>query len=118
MLYITHELVTAYYVSDKIAIMFRGNIVGRGLVKQVLMSPSHSYAQLLSKSIPEADPKKRWYYTINFLETKQAGYLRKGCKFAGRCAKVIEKCKTEIPQIFRWVRFWSSFPCIPNTVQP
>ncbi|MEJ2738071.1 MAG: ABC transporter ATP-binding protein, partial [Anaerolineae bacterium] len=46
-LYITHDLATAYYVSDRIAIMFRGNIVEMGPVEDVLMHPKHSYTKLL-----------------------------------------------------------------------
>ena len=57
-LYITHDLATAYYVSDRIAIMFRGNIVEMGPVEQVLMNPRHPYTRLLRESIPEADPHK------------------------------------------------------------
>ncbi|HZD42562.1 MAG TPA: ABC transporter ATP-binding protein, partial [Methanomicrobiales archaeon] len=59
-LYITHDLATAYYVSDRIAIMFRGNIVEMGSVEQVLMNPKHPYTELLKESIPEADPSRRW----------------------------------------------------------
>ena len=97
-LYITHDLATAYYVSDRIAIMFRGNIVEMGSVEQVLMAPKHPYTQLLRESIPEADPKKRWTGTINLTELEHEEYLRKGCKFAGRCPLVMEICKTEPPQ--------------------
>ena len=57
-LYITHDLATAYYISDRIAIMFRGNIVEMGSVEQVLMSPRHPYTKLLRESIPEADPAR------------------------------------------------------------
>ena len=57
-LYITHDLATAYYVSDRIGIMFRGNIVEMGDVEEVLMNPKHPYTQMLKESIPEADPKK------------------------------------------------------------
>ncbi|MEJ2737930.1 MAG: ABC transporter ATP-binding protein, partial [Anaerolineae bacterium] len=53
-LYITHDLATAYYVSDRIAIMFRGNIVEMGPVEDVLMHPKHSYTKLLRESVPEA----------------------------------------------------------------
>ncbi len=45
--YITHDLATAYYVCDRIAIMFRGNIVAMGDVKDVLIEPKHPYVQLL-----------------------------------------------------------------------
>ena len=96
-LYITHDLATAYYVSDRIAIMFRGNIVEMGTVEQVLMNPRHPYTKLLRESIPEADPDKRWSEPITLSELEHEEYLRKGCKFAGRCPFVMEKCKVEVP---------------------
>lgn len=96
-LYITHDLATAYYVADRIAIMFRGNIVEMGSVEEVLMSPKHPYTRLLRESIPEADPKKRWKSTVSLLESEQEEYLRKGCKFAGRCPEVMDICKREVP---------------------
>ena len=71
MLYITHDLATAYYVSDRIAIMFRGNIVEMGSVEQVLMNPRHPYTRLLRDSIPKADPKQRWTDTITLAELEQ-----------------------------------------------
>jgi peptide/nickel transport system ATP-binding protein len=97
-LYITHDLATAYYVSDRIAIMFRGNIVEMGPVEQVLMNPKHGYTRLLRESIPEADPKKRWNKAVTLSELEHEEYLRKGCKFAGRCPDVMEKCKDLVPE--------------------
>jgi peptide/nickel transport system ATP-binding protein len=96
-LYITHDLATAYYVSDRIAIMFRGNIVEMGTVEQVLMSPRHPYSKLLRDSIPQADPKKRWTTTVTLSELEHEEYLRQGCKFAGRCPDVMEICKGVAP---------------------
>jgi peptide/nickel transport system ATP-binding protein len=96
-LYITHDLATAYYVCDRIAIMFRGNVVEMGTVERVLMDPQHPYTRLLIESIPEADPKKRWSTRVTLSELESEEYLRVGCKFAGRCPKVMEKCKTVVP---------------------
>jgi peptide/nickel transport system ATP-binding protein len=96
-LYITHDLATAYYVSDRIAIMFRGNIVEMGTVEQVLMNPRHPYSRLLRDSIPQADPKKRWTTTVTLSELENEEYLRQGCKFAGRCPDVMEICKGVVP---------------------
>jgi peptide/nickel transport system ATP-binding protein len=96
-LYITHDLATAYYVSDRIAIMFRGNIVEMGTVEQVLMNPRHPYSKLLRDSIPQADPSKRWTTTVTLSETEQEEYLRRGCKFAGRCPDVMEICRGVVP---------------------
>ncbi|HOT91312.1 MAG TPA: ABC transporter ATP-binding protein [Anaerolineae bacterium] len=96
-LYITHDLATAYYVSERIAIMFRGDIIEMGPVEQVLMEPRHPYTQLLRESIPEADPRKRWSTRISLSELEQQEYLRTGCKFAGRCPRVMDKCLEQAP---------------------
>jgi peptide/nickel transport system ATP-binding protein len=96
-LYITHDLATAYYVSDRIAIMFRGNIIEMGSVEQVLMNPRHPYTKLLRDSIPQADPKLRWKDTVTLAELEHDEYLRQGCKFAGRCPVAMDICKTQIP---------------------
>ncbi len=97
-LYITHDLATAYYVSDRIAIMFRGHIVEMGSVEKVLMDPKHSYTKLLRESIPEADPTKRWSGTVTLSELEHEEYLREGCKFAGRCPGAKEICRRQVPK--------------------
>jgi peptide/nickel transport system ATP-binding protein len=96
-LYITHDLATAYYMSDRIAIMFRGNIVEMGPVERVLMDPKHPYTKLLRESIPEADPKRRWSGAVKLSDVEYEEYLRQGCRFAGRCPQVMERCRGEIP---------------------
>jgi peptide/nickel transport system ATP-binding protein len=96
-LYITHDLATAYYVSDRIAIMFRGHIVEMWPVEKVLIDPKHSYTKLLRESVPEADPTRRWSERVSLLELEHEEYLRTGCKFAGRCPEVMEKCKDIVP---------------------
>jgi peptide/nickel transport system ATP-binding protein len=57
-LYITHDLATAYYISDYIAVMNHGSIVEFGRAKQVLSDPQHAYTQLLLDSIPTL--KRKW----------------------------------------------------------
>ena len=96
-LYITHDLATAYYVSDRIAIMFRGHIVEMGPVEQVLMDPKHPYTRLLRESIPEADPNRRWSGEVKLSDIEHEEYLKQGCRFAGRCPLVMELCKREVP---------------------
>lgn len=96
-LYITHDLATAYYVSDRIAVMFRGNIVEMGTVEQVLMNPRHPYTQLLRDSIPEADPARRWNGRVQLSDSEQEEYLKQGCKFAGRCPQAMDVCVRAVP---------------------
>lgn len=57
-LYITHDLATAYYISDYIAVMNKGQVVEFGPARQVMSDPSHAYTRLLLDSIPTI--KTRW----------------------------------------------------------
>ena len=97
-IYITHDLATAYYVCDRIAVMFRGNIVEIGDVEKVLMHPRHPYIELLRNSIPIADPEQRWSSRMELTESEQEEYQRTGCKFAGRCPHVMDRCRGEAPE--------------------
>ena len=96
-IYITHDLATAYYVCDRIAIMFRGNIISMGDVEEVLIDPKHPYVRLLRDCIPDTDLKNRWRNKIQISENDAEEYLRGGCKFAGRCAHVMDICRTKVP---------------------
>ena len=55
------------------------------------------HTEIEIESIPEADPTRRWSERINLSELETEEYLRVGCKFAGRCPRVMEHCKTEPP---------------------
>lgn len=99
-LYITHDLATAYYICDRIALMFRGNVVEMGTVSEVLGNPKHPYTRLLTESIPQADPARKWSGRIALMETEEEEYQRKGCKFAGRCPMVREECRLAVPPDF------------------
>ncbi|MEM3470230.1 MAG: ABC transporter ATP-binding protein [Thermoproteota archaeon] len=99
-LYITHDLATAYYICDRIALMFRGNIVEMGIVSEVLGNPKHPYTRLLTESVPEADPARKWSARIALTETEEEEYQRRGCKFAGRCPMVMEECRHIVPPDF------------------
>jgi peptide/nickel transport system ATP-binding protein len=98
-IYITHDLATAYYISDRIAIMLRGYIVESGPVVDVLERPVHPYTQLLKESVPEPAPAERvsWAKHIALGTTEVKEYARIGCKFAGRCPHVMDICRKADP---------------------
>lgn len=98
-LYITHDLATAYYISDRIAIMQRGSIVESGPVEAVLDRPLHPYTQLLKESVPKPTPDagSMWAKAIDLGTTEIKEYGRVGCKFAGRCPHVMEVCRKADP---------------------
>jgi len=101
-IYITHDLATAYYISDRIAIMLRGFIVELGPVEDVLERPLHPYTQLLKESVPEPEPKEKeaWTKEITLGATEVKEYSRVGCKFAGRCPHVMDVCRQADPPDF------------------
>jgi peptide/nickel transport system ATP-binding protein len=90
-LYITHDLSTAYYVSDLIAIMYRGNIVEFGPSARVLKQPAHPYTELLLDSVAKIGEKWSEVVRLPDMETKEYGYA--ACKFAGRCPYVRDICR-------------------------
>lgn len=96
--YITHDLTTAYYSADRIAVMLRGWIVEMGSVEQVLGDPLHPYTQNLKQSIPLPDPNKVWDKRADLAELEADEYTRVGCKFAGRCPAVMDRCRHEVPR--------------------
>jgi peptide/nickel transport system ATP-binding protein len=95
--YITHDLATAYYASDRVAIMLRGWIVEIGPVHSVLGEPMHPYTKLLKQSVLEPELDNRSTERIVLSVSDTAGYLLKGCRFADRCPAVMDICHTTEP---------------------
>ncbi|HHU50342.1 MAG TPA: ABC transporter ATP-binding protein [Firmicutes bacterium] len=100
-IYITHDLATAYYVSDRIAIMLRGEVVEMGSVEEVLDNPLHPYTQLLKASIPVPNPADKWESEIALSDLETKEYLRIGCKFSGRCPRVKAICRECEPENYQ-----------------
>ena len=97
-MYITHDLTTAYYAADRIAVMLRGWIVESGSVEKVLGEPLHPYTRNLKNSILEADPNKTWEGDASLAVLDTEEYTRTGCRYAGRCPAVMDICKREVPR--------------------
>jgi oligopeptide/dipeptide ABC transporter ATP-binding protein len=99
--YITHDLTTAYQISNNIMIMYKGSVVEAGAMQEVIQKPHHPYTQLLVDSIPQPDPKIAWG-TQTFVElANEGGTALGGCKFADRCPKVMDKCNGQVPPLFQ-----------------
>jgi ABC-type glutathione transport system ATPase component len=60
LIYITHDLATAYQISDRIIVLHRGIVVEDGHPEQVVKHPQHDYTKLLIGSIPHPDPNRAW----------------------------------------------------------
>jgi peptide/nickel transport system ATP-binding protein len=101
-IYITHDLATAYYISNRIAIMLRGSVVEMGPVEAVLDKPLHPYTRLLKESVPAPVPVNResWAKRIGLSTTEIKEYNRQGCKFSGRCPNLTAQCTCTDPPDF------------------
>lgn len=90
MIYITHDLSTAYQMSDEIIILYRGIVVERGSINRVIEQPGHPYTKMLIDSIPEPDPDLLWNYERQSVATLQR--QTPGCGFAFQCPHVMNSC--------------------------
>ncbi|MBM3506118.1 MAG: hypothetical protein FJX65_20010 [Alphaproteobacteria bacterium] len=59
-MYITHDLATAYQVSDRVIVLEKGRVVEAGTPDAVLKSPQNAYTRTLVSSIPWPDPDRNW----------------------------------------------------------
>ena len=101
LIYITHDLTTAYQVSKSILMLYQGTMVELGSVDKAIKDPLHPYTQLLVSSIPLPDPKKRWGKG----EAREAratppGGKNLGCRFAERCPHVMPMCWESKPPLY------------------
>ncbi len=94
-IYITHDLATAKYFGQRIAILYLGKIVETGPINQVLESPKHPYTQALIDAISEPDPNN--IHKIREIRIKETTGkdISKGCRFKPRCPYAIKQCDVE-----------------------
>ncbi len=101
-LYITHDLTTAYHVSDYILILYRGSVMEAGDISSIIRNPKHPYTQLLIGSIPWPDLDRVWGEDIAVIDIEEDKSVESkvGCKFAGRCPHVMDRCKVSRPSLY------------------
>jgi oligopeptide/dipeptide ABC transporter ATP-binding protein len=94
-LYITHDLATAKFFCDRIAILYLGRIVEIGPAEAIYESPKHPYTQALLRAIPEPDPLRSVPRDVPRGEIPDAARPPLGCSFHPRCPKAFEVCGWE-----------------------
>lgn len=94
-IYITHDLSTAYYVSDYIATLYRGAIIEYGPAKMILDNPKHPYTEMLINAVPRVGDKWNEAFAMPDFEDKE--YAIEYCKFAPRCRYATKECKQARP---------------------
>jgi oligopeptide/dipeptide ABC transporter ATP-binding protein len=91
-LYTTHDLATAGYFTDRMAVMYLGRVVEIGQTVEVLKSPQHPYTQALVSVAPVPNPRKRRKRVILQGEVPNPIEVPSGCRFHPRCPVAEERC--------------------------
>jgi peptide/nickel transport system ATP-binding protein len=97
MVYVSHDLGAIARVCDRVAVMYAGEIVLMGDVRQVLLRPDHPYARGLLASIPRV--KEARLPAAMEGRPPPPGGIDAGCAFADRCAMAEERCRHEPPRL-------------------
>jgi peptide/nickel transport system ATP-binding protein len=127
--YITHDLTTAFQISDAIIVLYRGAVAEAGDVDLVVRQPKHPYTQLLINSVPQPNPDEEWGaiqvrdegaasdisgaqvevssglrptdVAVTATAKERGGHLLSGCTFTDRCPYVMDVCHQQVPPLFR-----------------
>jgi peptide/nickel transport system ATP-binding protein len=97
--FITHDLATARYICDRIAIMYLGRIVEIGSLEEVYRHPLHPYTQALLAAVPVPDPRFRRTTAMPRGEIPNPINPPRGCRFHPRCPVAKEMCSQEEPTL-------------------
>lgn len=95
---ITHDMGVIAETADRVAVMYAGRIIEIGAVQDVIQRPLHPYTTGLMRSIPGLEPDiKRLEQIPGSMPRLNA--IPSGCAFNPRCKRVMERCKTERPEL-------------------
>lgn len=99
-LFIAHDLSMVRHISDRIGVMYLGNLVEVSKSDELYKEPLHPYSEVLLSAIPTMDNSRdKERKTSGEVGNPMAEY--KGCKFADRCDRCIDICKQEFPKLVK-----------------
>lgn len=101
LLFIAHDLSMVRYISDRMAVMYLGNLVENGPSDEVFFRPLHPYTQSLIAANPKPDPVKERAHEHVVLKGEIPSPVnpKPGCRFAGRCPKAMDRCRSQTPEM-------------------
>lgn len=98
-LFISHDLSVVQHISDRIAVMYVGQIVELALSEDIFESPKHPYTQALLSSTPVPDPDSGVERIVLEGVVPNPADPPPGCRFHPRCPYVMDICSKEQPEI-------------------
>ncbi|MDB5085965.1 MAG: dipeptide transporter ATP-binding protein [Bacilli bacterium] len=96
-IFISHDLNVVEYMSDKVAIMYFGNLVETATSSALYGSPKHPYTRMLMDSIPTLSKRDKWSGFQSIGEPPDPLEPQAGCSFRSRCLKATSRCEAEVP---------------------
>lgn len=100
-MFIAHDLNIVKYISDRIAVMYLGNLVELADSDEIYANTLHPYSQALLDAVPIPDPKREAEKERAILSGDVPSPInpKPGCPFAGRCPKATDICRQKTPEL-------------------
>jgi len=97
--FISHDLNVVRHISDRIAVMYLGQVVETAATEALFEHPAHPYTRALLAAIPQTDPSRRSLVPALFGELPDPTAPPAGCSFSTRCPWVVEACRAHEPDL-------------------
>ena len=98
-IFVSHDLAVVKHIADRVAVMNLGVIVETADAQALFAAPRHPYSRALLSAIPVPKPQAKRSRIVLQGEMPSALDPPSGCRFHTRCPYVVERCRTEVPQL-------------------
>ena len=101
MLFVAHELGVVRYMSNRVAVMYLGQIMEIGSAAEIFGDPRHPYTRSLLQAVPRLEPVKRHRRPVLQGDVPSPLAIPSGCRFRTRCPLAVARCADEAPAVQR-----------------
>ena len=98
-LFVAHDLSVVKHVSDRVAVMYVGQIVELAKTEPLFRRPRHPYTEALLSAVPKPDPRRRAHRQVLEGDVADAANPPSGCYFHPRCRYAVQECRVRTPEL-------------------